>query len=62
MKLLTVAQFAKKHKVTRQAIQAAVANNRIPHVELYGKLLINSRTKYMPILGRGRKPAKTKRK
>lgn len=62
MALITIQEFADKHGVTKQAIEAAIRGERLKFTSKYGKRLIDSRSKYLPILGRGRKPSKTKTK
>lgn len=52
--LITIQEFAKMHKVSIQAVRA----KGFKTIEKYGKTLINDKTKYIPIRGRGRKPAK----
>jgi hypothetical protein len=53
--LITLTEFAEMHNVSIQAIRWQVSKNKIKTTTKYGKVLINDKTKYSPIRGRGRK-------
>lgn len=56
MTLITLQQFADLHNVSIQAVRA----KGFKTVEKFGIKLIDNKTKYTPIRGRGRKPVKKK--
>lgn len=60
MRLMTITKFAEKHKVSRQAIHAAIARKEIKTKQIAGLKFIDSASPYHPIRGRGRRSFKKK--
>lgn len=60
MPLITISNFAKKHKVSRESIYAAIKDKRLTKEEIGGVFFIDSKTIYKPIASKayGRKSAK----
>jgi len=48
MELLTITQFAEKHKVSNQAIEYAIDNKKLKYKEIAKKKFIRSDAKYKP--------------
>ena len=55
MALITIKEFAEKHEVTRQAIEAAIKAGSLKTKKKFGVTVISEKAKYEPIRGRGRK-------
>ena len=49
MAYITIKQFAKKHKVTRQAIEYLILKKRLKVVKQFGINLVNEKEKYKKI-------------
>lgn len=48
MALITIKQFAEKHKVTRQAIEYAIKSGKLKAKEKFGVTVISDKAKYEP--------------
>lgn len=48
MALITISRFAKKHKVTRQAVQYRIDNKMLKTIKKYGIVFINDKQTFKP--------------
>lgn len=52
MPLITVSQFAKKHKVTPQAIRFYMKSKKIKPQVVFGVMVVDSKMKYKRVRGK----------
>lgn len=61
MAKITIKEFALKHNVTRQAIEAAISSGALKSEKRFGITVISESAAYDPVRGRGRNKVKAKR-